>query len=505
MLTGRIPPSHGVRDNGTFRLPEEAVTLAERLQAAGYQTGAFVGAEVMGRVYGLAQGFDVYDDSMQPRGLDAAAQAVRAERYADEVFGVALEWLRGAAAERPVFAFVHLYDPHAPYEKPLPGSTAPGYDGEIAYVDQELGAFLAALPAAREGRARLLVVTSDHGEGLGEHGERTHALFLYDTTLHVPLVVHWPGTLAPARVGENVGLVDLAPTVLELLGLPALEGVDGRSQVAAARGEAVAGEPRALYFESLFGQLRFGWAPLRGVRLAERKYTDAPEPELYDTQADPAEERNLLPERAAEAQPLAARVAAIGEGERSELVPSERAAAALESLGYVAAPPVDTSEGERPDPKRHIDDYERFQLAHEQFLQGEAEQALATMAGLEAVLGESPYFYLEWGNFAAQAERWPEAIAHYRRCLELDPAEQDAWLNLGVALAKTGDVAGALEQYEALLGLNPEHPTGLLQAGAVARQAGNQAAAAEYWRRFLEVAPNHPQAPEIRRALGVGG
>ena len=293
MLTGLLPPSHGVRDNGADQLGAEIETVAEVLQNSGYQTAAFIGAEPLKKDRGLAQGFEIYDDSgsrdrAQNRFLPAT------DRLAEDVAASAAAWIRSRDKERPIFAFIHFFDPHWPYEKTMPGENQPGYDGEIAYVDQVIGHLLKVVSDHRNAENRLLVITSDHGEGLGEHGEKTHCIFVYDSTLRIPLIVHGPKWFDPKRIAENVGLIDVAPTLLDIADRDGLADADGDSLVETIRsGQA---EQRDLYFESLYPNTRFGWSALRGMRRGSLKYIHAPRPELYDVAADPGELKNIYDE-----------------------------------------------------------------------------------------------------------------------------------------------------------------------------------------------------------------
>lgn len=501
MLTGLIPARHGARLNVGHHLPDAVTTLAEVLQEQGYQTGGFVGGLPMVRASGLAQGFEVYDDQLTQMGWGDSAVQTRQERYAEEVCAAALTWLRSTDSTRPAFAFVHIFDPHAPYERALPGSSAPSYDGEIAYVDRVLGTFMSSLAEQARWRAMLTVLTSDHGEGLGEHREKTHGIFVYESTLRVPLIIHWPGVITPGRVRVPVGLIDVAPTILELAKLPGLSDVDGESLVSLI--ERPASIERAFYFESLLGALEYGWAPLRGIRRGDLKYISAPRPELYDLRADPHEANNLYAARPADAARLAEQVSAIGEGVRATVDMDPETIAGLESLGYISARPVLSDDlAERADPKDRIEVYERLHLAHTEFAQGRFDQALAIMEALESSFQRSPYFYSRWGDFAARTERWQRAVVCYQKCLALDERKQAARLNLGVAYLKCNDPAKSLEQFETLLQLNPDHAEAHLYAGEVKKRClGAPADAIPHWRRFLELAPDHPQADKIRKAL----
>ncbi len=328
LFTGLLPPAHGVRGNGGFRLADAQVTLAERLKLAGYQTGAFVGAFVLDPRFGLAQGFDTYravDD-----GRAFAADFAFSERRADAVLRDADAWLQPAiAAGQPWHAWIHLFDPHAPYD--APGGPAGSYDDEVRYVDTQLGPFLARLQASGALERTVVVVTADHGESLGAHGESTHGLFVYDATVRVPLVIAGPG-IGAATVTGPVGHIDLVPTVLDTLGLPADPALPGRSLRAGDRGG------RPVYVEAMEGWLSAGAAPARGIVDGGTKFISVPETELYDLAADPNELRNIHATGDPRARLLAAVLTRLGESGDFSPAPSRDPAAdaRLRSLGYAA-------------------------------------------------------------------------------------------------------------------------------------------------------------------------
>ncbi len=290
ILSGLLPFSHGIRNNTAFRLGDTP-TLATWLKGAGYRTGAFVGAFVLDRRFGLSHDFDTYDDYYGHIGDAAEFRIV--ERRAERVVEPALNWILGAASgdsgpRAPWFAWIHLYDPHAPYEAPpeyRPGRSA--YDAEVAYTDAMIGRLLDRLRDTGELDRTLLVMTSDHGESLGEHGESTHGLFAYDATLTVPLVMKGPG-IKPGVIDQPVAQTAIAPTILDLLGIPIPAGLDGRSLV----GKTAAGtRSRTIYFEALDANLTRGWAPLSGIILDGWKYIELPLAELYDLSEDPVESK----------------------------------------------------------------------------------------------------------------------------------------------------------------------------------------------------------------------
>ena len=291
ILTGRYPPEHGVRDNGEFVLGPDSVTLAETLQASGYATGAFVSAFVLDGRYGLAQGFDRYDDAVVSAARAGALEDHVDERSAAQTTDAALAWLEGLDASKPAFTWVHYFDPHAPYAPPVePLVGGDRYDAEIAFVDRELGRLLARLDELGRGARTLTVVVADHGEGLGDHDEETHTLLIYGATMRVPLILHAPGALAAGQVfdGSVASVVDIVPTVLELLGVDDAGVVDGIS---------LAAQPpdpdRLAYMESMVPWLDHGWAPLHGLRRHRDKLILAPAPEYFDLIADRTESSNL--------------------------------------------------------------------------------------------------------------------------------------------------------------------------------------------------------------------
>ena len=289
LMTALDPPGHGVRHNSIHRLDATLPTLAERMRAAGHATAAFVGAVVLAERFGLGRGFDVYDDDMGERTSGVVGYA---ERRANRVVDAALAWVREAPAR--FFLWVHFYDPHATYDPP-PGFASAfasrPYAGEIAFVDAQLGRLIAGIEERWSAEGLLIVVTSDHGESLNEHGEATHSYTIYDATQRVPLVMRGPGLPAGRVIEAPVRLIDVAPTLLGLVGAQPLTEATGRDLRPLIAGAERAG--RVAYIETLATQLDYRWSPLLGLRTARFKYIRAPRPELYDLEADPDETSNL--------------------------------------------------------------------------------------------------------------------------------------------------------------------------------------------------------------------
>lgn len=357
LLTGRQPPSHTVRDNGPYRLPEAETTLAELLAGAGYSTGAFVGAEVLDARHGLDQGFATYDDEIAGAGVSPFAYY--AERRGEQVVGAASRWLE-AQGDGPVFAWVHLFDPHAPYRPPEPERShyPSGYNGEIAYTDRVVGQLLDYWQARRGLEHTLVVVTADHGEALGEHGEATHGVLVHDATLLVPLVIRAPGLRAERPIAEPVSLIDVLPTLLTLLGLPGPEGMQGRDLTPLLNGGAVSWSPASGYAESLYARLHHGCAPLYALRDRGWKLVRGRTDELYDLASDPAESRDVATaepdRRAALGSALEELAAGLDQGEAEALPLDDEARRALQALGYASFPSPASSSRELRDPREAL-------------------------------------------------------------------------------------------------------------------------------------------------------
>jgi arylsulfatase A-like enzyme/Flp pilus assembly protein TadD len=443
ILTALSPPHHGIHNNTQFRLGVSVPTLATVSKQAGYRTGAFVGAFVLDGRFGLNRGFDEYDDRL-PVGDRIAFHG--AERRAADVVQRAGDWILhpSAPAGTPWFAWVHLYDPHAPYDAPeeyRPGR-AP-YDAEVAYTDAMLGRLLARLDAAHMLEHTLIVVMSDHGESLGEHGEATHGLFAYNATLAVPLILSAP-SLEPATIEAPVSHVDVMPTILDLIGVPAPSPIDGRSLV------QVVPPDRSLYFEALDASLSRGWAPLRGMIQANWKYVDLPEAELYDLAADPRELKNRIGRDphgdALQRALLQIEDAQVTTAPRADLDPD--AAARLRSLGYVGGSSPRGRPGVNDDPKRLVALSEQFNSALTAFDQGRPADALA---GFLAILQVRPDFAAARASAAmllVATGRGRAAVDLLRAGLASAPESPDLLAKLGSALRATGDLHGSAEALE---------------------------------------------------------
>jgi arylsulfatase A-like enzyme/Flp pilus assembly protein TadD len=496
ILTGLLPPHHGVRNNGAERLAETTPTLATHLAAAGYRTGAFVGAFVLDHRFGFATGFERFDDDIpfDPRaGVDA-------ERPGRVVVDRAFGWL-AEPSEKPFFAWVHLYDAHAPYQPPEPYRTrfagAP-YDGEIAEVDHQVGRLMEWLQRSGRTATTVVAVAADHGEALGEHGETTHGLLLYQACLRVPVIVSAPGVLpAGAVVAAPVSLVDLAPTLAAVLavplGGPAGPPLDGRDLSAALLAGKEA-EATDVYAESRY-PATFGWSPLAALRRGALKYIAGPDPELYDLAADPAESSNLVSARGADAAALASRLAALART-TATAPPSaveSRTLARLQSLGYVGSGAGTGAAASGKDPKAMMPLFRAFEAAHWAVVAGKLDAARPELERLVAADAANPAFVAQLAEICREAGDFPRAITLYRRAIELAPGDRNFRYNLGATLLmarQTGDAIAALDTAIALDPLRAEAHNALGMALAL---GGNLERGREQLVKASELDPHDPR------------
>lgn len=353
LFTGLLPSSHGVRENDSPPLSPQHMTLAETLRAHGFITAAVVGSGVLDPDRGLFQGFEHYSSvpATQRRGPQTG------QRTAKAVVNEAISWLNRTANSR-FFLWAHLYDPHRPYEPPEPFASryaGDPYVGEIAYADSQIGRLVEALERSRLLDKSIVIVAGDHGESLGEHGERDHGIFVYESVLRVPLIIRGP-EIEPRRISSVVRLVDVMPTILDLLDQPQLL-TDGVSLDAVMRGQP---QDLEAYAESIY-PLRFGWSPIRSLRDGRFKLIDAPRPELYDLERDPFEQTNVYTDRPTTAAALSRRLTALAGGRSwSESAVSRQAAPPpevrerLAAVGYVSSPPSQTERAHRQDAKDFV-------------------------------------------------------------------------------------------------------------------------------------------------------
>jgi choline-sulfatase len=483
ILTGRPPRLTGVRDNALNRLDAAQETLAEHLAAMGFRTAAVVGSVVLDRSTGIAQGFSDFDDNVRQGPREWFDWK---ERAASQVSAAAREEL--AKLTPPFFLWVHFYDAHDPYVPPEPFASqfrSDPYRGEIAFVDREIGAVLDALAARGLASRTIVAIAGDHGESLGEHGEATHGLFLYDATVRVPFVVSGPGVSKRGRIGARCGLVDVAPTLLALLGRPALRDAAGRSLAPVLAGKRLS--DAAYDSESTYPEAAFGWAPLFSIREGRFLAVDAPRPELYDVVKDPAERHDLSRERPRDLSRLLDELGRLPRGAGSRVsaaspgMSADDAARmeALRSLGYVGSPGAGASgspsggaggsgsSGQPPrrDPKDGVASLASLARARRAIAQGRASEAVAILEPLAAADPGNEQLLLGMAEALGASGRPGDAAAACRKAAVLAPADPAAWFLLARSLEADGsasettspEAAGAEAAYGKTLELSPRH------------------------------------------------
>jgi len=435
ILTGLLPPEHGLHDNGRGRLRRDLPTLAELSSGQGYRTAAFLASFVLDKRFGLNRGFEVYDDRMAPPRKPGDLFGM--ENPANVVADRALSWLE-QHADQPFFCWVHFFDPHLPYAPPEPYRSlrTDAYDGEIAFMDSHVRRLLDFVLKQGLYRKTLIVVCGDHGEAFGKHNEYGHGPLVYDTTMHVPLILVLPGRIPKGKVEDKVvGLTDIAPTVLELLGWAPLEKASGRSLLARSEGE------RSCYGESEFVMHNYGWAPLYSLVGPRWKYIECPEPELYDLRADPAEQKNVLAGEPEAAASLRAQLQGLRRTMRTVRAPTveldQQALKALRDLGYLGgaaagAAPVDP--GKRKDPKRMMDIYNACIRAAELAFVGRHRKIIDLLAPLSRRSPESLELHRRLSESYCKLLLLDQAKQHIEAYLALNPSDRGVVTNLGSVL-----------------------------------------------------------------------
>ncbi len=554
IMTGTYPQFHGTRDNDMF-VDDAAETLAEVLAAEGYATGAFVSAYPLHRQFNLAQGFEAYDDAFESDDWRFLNRPFHEnfffdERTADGTTLAALDWLDTAAsATRPFFLWTHYFDPHANYQPPAPFDQIYAhnpYDGEIANVDRALGRLISRLRDAGVWDDTVFVLTADHGESLNEHQELTHALLLYDTTLHVPLIVRAPGR-SPARFADTVRTLDILPTVLDLLGIDAPQQVQGTSLRPLVEGTGEVPELE-VYHESFYTHSKFGWSPLRAFRRGADKLIEAPRPELYAWREDQHELDELAAGAGERVEALRADLYRTLQHTKSGRRPQTRAIdaetrAKLESLGYLGSSPAnpglgfDTLPAEGPSPMAMMPVWQRYNRVktlirdreprwelilaelrrlieedegsgdYARYLQALSYLALEDFDQARKILeerhrqGDADYaMLLELAALKLKSGEDAAARALLLETLALRPEEPLLYFYLGWAAERQGDVAQAEQDYRQALDFDPEHSQALVNLGNLLSEAKRYEAAGEL---LEQAAASTPYRAEVHYNLGV--
>jgi choline-sulfatase len=526
LFTGLYPTVHGVRDTGGFILSPSHLAIAEILRRQGWDTAAFVGSSVLNKHFGFDHGFAVYDDEM-PKPDPRKAASEYAERRAGAVVDRAIRWLT-SQQHRPFFLWVHVFDPHSPYNPPPPFREKYRtrlYDGEVAYTDQQLGRLLAAVAKNSPPENTLIAVLSDHGESLSEHGEYTHGVFLYDSTLRIAFLLSGPGVPVGLRVKPQARAIDLLPTVLDLMGGKPPQSVQGTSLIPTFNGKEAAAWS---YEESLYPKINMGWAELRGIRTNRWKYIRSPKPELYDLAKDPAETTNVIGSHPLEVQQLEANLKGVTNGvEKVETrLADQRTLSQLKSLGYLGGSSgrEHSLTGKGVDPKDRLDVLKSLYLAVAPDAKVPAWQHIAL---LRKALAEDPYnptvyYHLgdEYGKTGRPGEAlklyreaihnglrnaWlfsrvgylylqqgnkDEAIAAYETAAQLNPTDSESLNDLGMAYLETGKLADAERVFKWSLAADDKYALAYNGEGLIAIQKHNLAAARGYFEKAVQLDPD---------------
>ncbi len=555
ILTGLLPYEHGVRENAGFRLSPRVPTAAGLLRKKGYASGAFVGAYVLDSRYGLGHDFDVYEGAY--RHLDEQFEFSIQQARAEDVVKAAVEWYRSAAG-KPRFLWVHLYDPHAPYDPPEPYRQRFADDlylGEVAYTDAALAPLLEAVRAAE--RAPLLLVTADHGEARGDHGELTHGLFCYEATLRVPLFGWCPPILKPGKDDVPARHIDILPTILDALGEARPKELTGQSLLPSDRKEAAEGN----YFEALSAAFNRGWAPLRGLASRGDKYIDLPISELYNLPTDPREAKNLVSERTDALRRLRKRLLEIPAASLERGTIGSQEAAKLRSLGYLTGSEgTKTTYGPQDDPKTLV---AVDQALHEVMELSESDRCDEALPKARRIVAENPKMRLGYTHLAmvlrckghlegvlrafesasrnsaggesvdrqramllselgrpkealqvllpyresdeletlnslgialTDAGRAREALPVFARAIEIDPANGDAYQNTGIALLRLDQPEEARKNLEQAVGLGKRRVRAWNALGVAWLRLGDPRKAIECWQKCIEFNPEQYDA-----------
>ena len=507
IFTGTYPTLSGMHDFSGNKLNPKQPTLASVLKQQGYATGAVLGSAVLDSRFGLNQGFDFYYDHFDFNRLQES-NLEEMERPGNVVTDVALEWL-GKNVKNKFFLWMHLYDPHYPYRPPAPYSEQYKdrlYDGEIAFADAQVGRLIAYLKAKGLYRNTLIVLSGDHGESLGEHGEKTHGFFIYNATLHIPVLIHLPGATTARTVSQLICLPDLMPTVLRILNIDVPPGVQGRNlmPLLAAKKENSA----SLYAETFLPRLHFNWSELRSVETEKYQFIEAPKPELYDLAADPGETHNLYGDKKAVAEELHGRLSALIRqyskdqelAEKTGLDPAlmER----LKSLGYAGfsgGSNSTTPDNSLPDPKDRIQAYELISDAIAESQHGDYQNSTEKLtAALKTDPSSVPVHYLLGLNYYRLRE-FPKAIAEFQRVLQLSPDYELAAYQLGLAYARTGEFDQAIQMLKRTLELDGTNFSAAYNLGAAYLKKEMIPEAIASFRQSTEIYPEYAAG---HRAVG---
>jgi arylsulfatase A-like enzyme/tetratricopeptide (TPR) repeat protein len=513
IFTGTYPIYHGIRDNGGFYLDQKHITLAEAMKVQGYTTAGFVAAFVLDSKWGLDQGFDHYYDNFdltkyKTISLDSV------QRRGDEVLAEVYRWL-GENQHQKFFAWIHLYDPHTPYDPPEPyksqytGKRYRLYDGEIAYTDQLMGEFRDFMEKEGLLEKSLIIFTSDHGESLGEHKESAHGFFIYDSDVRVPLIVRFPGgKLAGSTITNQVRSIDIMPTVLNAVGGEIPETVQGESFLPLMLGGEEE-DDRLVYSETYWPRYHYGWSELKFLRKGQYKFIDAPKPELYDVFDDPGEVENLVNSKATLGHEMKSELTGLIEQYSAEGIENAEpqkidndSLVKLQALGYIGSFRASSKgKGERlADPKDKIELYNDIKMA--QFLVTEekteqAEDAIKDVLERDPSVLEARYIL---GNIFTKQEKYEDAIEEYKKALSVDQEYYDAIFGMALAYRKYGKMEEAIVGFKRLIDIDPKDTKPYFHLSDIYGEQGEIDEAISHLKSAVTL---DPEAPVYHNQLGA--
>jgi arylsulfatase A-like enzyme/Tfp pilus assembly protein PilF len=502
IFTGTFPLYHGVRDNGSFYLDENQITLAEVLKDKGYATAAFVAAFVLDSRWGLQQGFDHYYDNFDlTKYKTVSLDAV--QRRGDEVLTEAYKWI-GENQEQKFFGWIHLYDPHTPYDPPEPyksqysGKRFGLYDGEIAYVDQLIGEFRKFLEERKLLDKTLVVFTGDHGESLGEHKESAHGFFIYDAAVRVPLIIRFPGNKLSNTVLDNqVRSIDIMPTILHLVNTEVPDCVQGKSLLSLMLNKEAEDKLQA-YSETYWPRYHYGWSELKSLRQDQYKFIDAPKPELYDVRDDPGELNNIIDEKASLAHEMKRKLDTLikehsikGIDEIGPKRIDDDSLVKLQALGYIGSFRTSSKgRGEkRGDPKDKIELYNEIKVAQFFVTEKKMDQAIEKITAvlkIDPSVLEARYIL---GNIFSKQKKYDQAVAEYKKALEVDPDYYDAIFGLAMAYKGARKLDEAILGFKRLMEIDPRDTKPFLHLGDIYEERGELDEAQKYLESGVKLDP----------------
>ena len=535
ILTGMYPTFHGIRNNGTYALSDADVTLAELLKSKGYVTAAFVSAYVLDKRFGLDQGFDVYNDDLSNSPEE---RFLYTERRAEATTKAVIQWFKETNPSK-FFLWVHYFDPHLHYSPPEPFSVEYKdnlYDGEIAYTDHWLGRLIENMDQLGLMKNTHIILTGDHGEGLGDHQEKTHGIFIYDTTLKVPLI--WSCQMLfpkSKRIKNLVRLIDIAPTIMALAGCKPTDVMQGASLLPLMQGQKTRLE-RVLYCESYYPQFSHNWSPLLGMRTEKWKYIDAPIQELYRVDQDPGEKKNLADQQKDEAERLSSMftnlktqiTASSVKLDAQKLSLDEGTKEKLQSLGYVFTPAPEEEKGTYPDPKQMIGmltffdqglEYfgkKEYQMAKDEFLKvvrkypqdvdahtilghtyealGEYEKSIAAFERALELGCKDLRIYIKLGHIYMEQKRHPKGVRMFQEALRINPGCKEAYTHLGLYHLQKGELDQAQDYFQNSLKIDPLDIQIHDQLAVVYQRQKRYEEAIITSQKVLDMDPNHVPA-----------